>query len=109
MSKYHNEPIVIDGIRFDSKREAHRYQELRWMLRAGLITELERQVPFVVVPPQKTPKGQKVQPVKYIADFVYKDKYGMKVVEDAKGVRTQGYTIKKKLMLWVHGIEIQEV
>jgi hypothetical protein len=52
--------------------------------------------------------GKTVQGVKYIADFVYKHR-GITVVEDAKGVKTQGYSIKKKLMLWIHGIEIQEV
>lgn len=109
MSKYNNEETIVDGIKFPSKREAHRYQELRWLARAGVITDLQRQVPFRLVPPQRTPKGQAVQAVKYVADFVYKDKYGMTVVEDAKGVRTQGYIIKKKLMLWVHGIDIQEV
>lgn len=108
MSKYKNEPTYVDGIRFPSKKEARRYQELRWMQRAGQITDLQRQVPFNLVPSQKTPRGKTIQGVKYIADFVYKHR-GMTVVEDAKGVKTQGYIIKKKLMLWIHGIEIQEV
>lgn len=48
--------------------------------------------------------------VKYIADFVYTDKAtGQTVVEDTKGVRTKEYIIKRKLMLYLHGIRIKEI
>lgn len=109
MSKYNAQKTVIDGITFDSKKEAHRYQELKWMQRAGQITDLKLQVPYEIIPSMKSPTtGRKVQATKYIADFVYRQR-GLTVVEDVKGVRTQGYLLKKKLMLFMHGIEIREV
>lgn len=111
MSKYHNKQVVIGGIRFDSIREANRWQELKLMERAHEITDLRRQVPFKLVPTCKTRKGKTVYGVSYIADFVYRDKMGRQVVEDVKGGRatmTREYIIKKKLMLWIYGIEVQE-
>ena len=109
MSKYGNEPIVIDGVRFQSKKEAHRWQELRLLERAGEISVLQRQVPYVVCEKCTTRTGKTQAARKYIADFVYKDKQGRTVVEDAKGYRTDVYKLKKALMLWLHGIEIKEV
>lgn len=109
MSKYHNKPIVIDGIRFDSIREGNRWQELKLLERAGEINSLERQVRFEVVPASRTLSGKKMHPVYYVADFVYKDRKGMTVVEDAKGCKTAVYIIKKKLMNSIYGYEIQEV
>lgn len=109
MSKYHNKQVTVDGIRFDSIREANRWQELKLMERAHEISELKRQVPFKLVPTCKTRNGKTVYGVSYIADFVYKDKMGRQVVEDAKGVKTEVYKLKYKLMLWIYGIEIQEV
>lgn len=106
MSKYGNHRTVIDGIRFDSKREAERWCELRLLERAGEIKELQRQVSFELIPAQK---NGKVKPVKYVADFTYETRYGKYVVEDAKGVRTEVYKIKKKLMLERYGIEVVEV
>lgn len=103
MAKYGNHKCMLEGISFDSKREAFRYRELKLMERAGLITDLKRQVTFVLIPSQE---GQR--PVKYIADFTYIEN-GVKVVEDAKGVKTKDYIIKKKLMQWVHGLKIREV
>lgn len=103
-AKYGNTKVAIDGMPFDSKREAARWQELRLLERAGEISDLRRQVRYELVP--KLP-GER--PVDYIADFVYRDKNGNEVVEDAKGVRTQAYVIKRKLMLWRHGIRIREV
>lgn len=112
MRKYRNEPTVVDGIRFDSKAEAMRWQELRLMERAHEISDLQRQVPFKLIPTCKTRKGKTVYGTTYLADFVYKDRQGRQVVEDVKGGRatmTREYIIKKKLMLWLYGIEIQEV
>ncbi len=111
-NKYHAQKTmrVVDGeyVYFASKHEAERWDELRWLERAGKIAGMRRQVPFELVPGQMTKSGKILQPVKYIADFVYwRD--GDMIVEDAKGVMTQEYKIKKKLMLWRHGIEIQEV
>ena len=103
-AKYGNTKVNVDGMPFDSKREAARWQELRLMERAGEISDLHRQVRYELVP--KMP-GER--PVDYIADFVYRDKDSNEVVEDVKGVRTQAYVIKRKLMLWRHGIRIREV
>ncbi len=107
-NKYGNKKWELDGQVFDSQREARRYQELRWLLRMGLISNLQRQVPYELLPTQK--RGGKVveRPVKYIADFVYTEN-GEEVVEDAKGMRTKDYVIKRKLMLWQYGIQIREV
>lgn len=103
-AKYGNTKVEVDGMPFDSKREAARWQELRLLERAGEISDLRRQVRYELVP--KLP-GER--PVDYIADFVYRDKNGNEVVEDVKGVRTPAYVIKRKLMLWRHGIRIREV
>lgn len=111
-NKYHAQPTtrVIDGetVRFDSRREAQRWDDLCWMQRAGKISDLRRQVRYELVPAQVKPDGKRTRPVEYVADFVYWMD-GKTVVEDAKGVRTREYQIKKKLMLWRHGIEIFEV
>lgn len=128
MNKFNTKKIVVDGITFDSKKEARRYKELCLMERSCEITDLQRQVKFVLIPAQYETyerygkKGQRLKDGKrcvekecaYIADFVYK-KDGYLVVEDAKGYRnpsTSGYAyfaLKRKLMLWVHGIRISEV
>ena len=106
-SKYHNRKVIIDGIVFDSLKEASRYQELRLMERGGVIKDLRRQVPFELIPKQRI-RGLVHQPVRYIADFVYLDENGYQVVEDVKGVRTQAYIIKSRLLLWLYGIEVKE-
>lgn len=127
MSKYYNRKIRVDGIEFDSKREANRYCELRLLQRAGKISNLELQKAYELIPAQyeEMPTGgtytrgeRKGQPktrrvcvekaVKYVADFAYTQN-SKTVVEDAKGVRTEAYKIKRKLMLHVHGIKIKEV
>ena len=119
-SKYKNQKVTYMGIEFDSQLEANRYGELVLMQRAGEISELRRQVEYELIPSQREPdtvgprggiKPGKVieRAVYYIADFVYKDKQGNTVVEDTKGVKTPDYTIKRKLMLWVHKIRITEV
>lgn len=118
-SKYGAKKITRDGITFDSKREAKRYGELLLLERAGAITELQRQVEFVLIPAQREPdtigkrggviKGKVLEhKCSYVADFVYKED-GKLVVEDTKGFRTKDYVIKRKLMLWVHNIRIKEV
>lgn len=94
---------------YDSKREAKRAQELKFMQMDGQISELREQVKFELVPSQKL--GGKVveRAVTYTADFVYRDKTGAVVVEDSKGFKTQQYVIRRKLMLYVHGIRVREV
>lgn len=107
--KYGNRKTEVDGIRFDSRHEANRWVELRYMERAGLIRDLKRQEPFELIPAQKKDGKVVERAVRYVADFTYRDGKGAFIVEDAKGVRTDVYKIKKKLMLWVYGIEIREV
>lgn len=107
-NKYHNRKTILDGIKFDSKREAQRYRELKLLESAGLVSGIELQVPYELVPDMVF-DGRKVQGVRYIADFRYTDENGQTVVEDAKGMRTAVYTIKKKLMMWRYGIKIREV
>lgn len=108
MSKYYNQKITVDGITFDSKKEYRRYRELCLMERAGEIDNLERQVKFELIPTQK--KNGKVveRACSYVADFVYNEN-GEQVVEDTKGIRTESYKIKRKMMRWLYGIEIKEV
>ena len=106
MTKYHNITTTIDGIRFDSRKEANRFYQLRLMERAGEISNLRRQVEYELIPAQKTPAGRAVRPVKYVADFVYED-HGKTVVEDVKGVKTREFRIKSKLMLWRYGIVVE--
>lgn len=107
MSKYHNRKICVDGIRFDSVREANRWMELRLMERAGAIRNLRRQVPFELIPKQRI-SGRVHPAIKYVADFVYLDEKGNQVVEDVKGVRTALYVMKKRQLLWLYGIEVLE-
>lgn len=117
--KYKNRKIIVDGITFDSKKEAVRYKELKMLERAGIIHDLQRQVKYVLIPAQYEHtsgiyskgknKGKLIErECSYYADFVYKLKSGETVVEDAKGVKTPEYIIKRKLMLYVHNIKIKE-
>lgn len=99
-----------------SRKESRRAAQLKVMEMAGVISELREQVAFELIPAQfaadPTGKGKRgkciERAVKYIADFVYKDSDGHTIVEDSKGFRTKEYVIKRKLMLYVHGIKITE-
>lgn len=103
-----------------SKKEHNRATQLRLLLRAGLISNLREQVPFVLIPAQYSDsdtchKGKQARVLlerscRYIADFVYTDlETGKTIVEDTKGYRTKEYIIKRKLMLFIHGIHIHEI
>lgn len=106
--KYHNKRVVFDGRTFDSEHERDRYAELKLLERAGAISELKIQPAFTLVPAVKE-KGKVVQrAVTYKADFSY-IRDGKLIVEDAKGVRTDVYKLKKKLMRAVYGIVVEEV
>lgn len=116
--KYHAEKCEIGGMKFDSKKEARRWAELYAMEQRGEISDLQTQVKFVLIPAQREPDviGPKggIKPGRviekeaaYLADFVY-TKNGEQVVEDTKGMRTDVYRLKRKLMLWVHKIRIKE-
>lgn len=91
-----------DGQVFDSVKEYHRWGCLRLLERAGKISDLKRQVKYELIPKQK---GERA--CYYIADFTYYED-GNLVVEDCKGYKTEVYRLKKKLMKWVHGIQIKE-
>jgi hypothetical protein len=95
--KYHNKKIVIDGIKFDSLKEAKRYQQLKILEKANEITELRLQVKFELQPSFKK-DGKTIRKIEYIADFTYYDnKLGKYIIEDTKGYRTDVYKLKKKL------------
>ena len=100
VSKYHNRRTTVDNIEFASKREADFYQTLKFMLKAGTITDLQLQLPFGLQPPFVDYTGKKQREIKYICDFAYKDKNGKLHVVDCKGVRTPLYILKKKMFLY---------
>ena len=106
MNKFRNVKIELDGIRFDSKKEANRYAELKMLARSGIISNLELQKRFHL-----TVNGVKV--CDYIADFSYQDQSGRAVVEDAKGMRSGAayavFRLKAKLMIACHGLRVVEV
>lgn len=106
-SKYGSRKVTRDGITFDSQKEYRRFCELRLLERAGKVTDLQRQVKFELIPSQRIGGRVVERACTYIADFVYTEN-GKKVVEDTKGFKTPEYRIKKKIMLWVHGIQIKE-
>jgi len=99
--KYKNTPTLLDGVVFASKLEARRYGELRLLEWAGQISNLKTQVPFQLVV-----NGQLV--ATYTADFTYTDSQGKQHIEDAKGMLTPVYRLKKKLMRACYGIDIEE-
>lgn len=119
-SKYHSRKITRDGMVFDSVKEYRRFCELSLLERAGAIRNLKRQVKYVLIPAQRAftneidkkgnfRKGKLLErECAYIADFVY-EQNGKIVVEDVKGVRTKDYILKRKMMLFFHGIRIVEV
>lgn len=109
---------------FDSAKEYRRYCELKLLDRAGEITDLQMQVKFVLIPSQREPdtvgkrggviKGKLIEKeCAYYADYLYRDKNGIIHVEDTKGYRGGGaytvFTIKRKLMLFIHGIKVEEI
>lgn len=104
-SKYRNIKTEVDGIKFDSKKEAQRWRELKILEKTGEISNLQRQVPYILI--DKSKYGQQI---KYIADFTYLEK-GKEVVEDVKSPisKTPVYRLKKRLMAERYGIEIKEV
>ena len=126
--KYRNRKTVVDGIVFDSAKEAIRYQELKMLQKSGVIQNLRLQVPYEIIPEQREasdevyskgakkgqPKPGKIleRKVEYIADFVYTED-GQTVVEDVKGYRDGGsykvFVLKRKLMLKVYGISVKEI
>lgn len=120
-NKYNAKSVEYDGLKFDSQKEALRYKELTYLLSEGIITDLQRQVKYLLIPAQREPatigkrggikQGKLIEyECSYIADFVYTVvESGETVVEDTKGMRTKDYIIKRKLMLFIYGIRIKEI
>lgn len=106
VSKYHAKKTVVDGIEFDSAKEAKRFVKLRDMEEAGEIQGLLVQVPYEILPNFEC-DGVKYRGMRYIADFVYY-RDGKVVVEDCKGFKTPEYKMKKKLMAFINHINIEE-
>ena len=107
-SKFNAKKTTVDGIVFDSRREARRYQELKLLERGGAIKDLRRQVRYELIPAFEC-GGKHYRPTSYVADFVYTDcKTGAEVVEDVKGVRTDTYRLKAKMFAWRYGVSILE-
>lgn len=108
-SKYKAKKTIVNGITFDSKKEACRYVQLKLKKDKGEISNLEMQKRYELIPKQLDDKGKVLyRAVHYVADFVY-DKDGQTIVEDTKGVRTADFIIKEKLMYQVYGIKITEI
>lgn len=105
-SKYHAKKTCVDGIVFDSKREADRYLVLKSMEENGDIEDLRRQVRYELIPTFDV-DGKHCRPVFYVADFVYVED-GKEVVEDVKGMRTDVYRLKSKLFARRYGKVIRE-
>lgn len=105
-NKYHAKKTVVDGMTFDSRREADRYLVLKRMEKDGDIEDLRRQVRYELVPAFDV-DGKHYRPIFYTADFVYTTS-GKEVVEDVKGMRTDVYKLKSKLFALRYGMSIKE-
>ena len=124
-NKYNAKKVEYDGILFDSQKEVLRYKELTFLCSEGIISNLQRQVKYILIPTQREPaqigprgglkQGKLLEnECSYLADFVYTvNETGETVVEDVKGYRKgeayKVFTIKRKLMLFVYGIQVKEV
>lgn len=105
MHKYHAKKTAVDGITFDSRKEAMRYKELKALERVGKIDMLELQPRFVLMEGFRY-EGKAIRKIEYVADFLYRDLSTLElVVEDVKGVKTDVYKLKKKLFLKHYGNE----
>jgi hypothetical protein len=122
-SKYKNEKVQWNGNVFDSRKELKRYKELMLLVMGGEITDLRRQVKYVLLDAVWAPIiGKRGEPLKrrkcierateYVADFVYVNEVGVEIVEDVKSEMTRKlpvYIMKRKLMRQRYGIAIKEV
>ena len=109
-AKYGNRKAERGALRFDSQKEARRYDELMVMLRAGLISDLRLQPQFTLQESYVTEAGERIRAVRYTADFSYR--FGGKlVVEDVKSgpTRTKEYLRNRKFLRARYGIDITEV
>lgn len=107
-SKYKNKKVYYDGYWFDSEKEKNWYIKYKFLEDIGEIFDLELQKEFVLIETFKL-NDKTYRKMSYIADFVYLDKLGNQHVIDVKGYKTKEYLLKKKLMAWKYGIQIEEV
>lgn len=96
-SKYGNQPVVLDGIRFDSKAEGEQYLALKLQQEAGLISDLTLQPHFLLLP-AKTYDGRRERAIFYVADFSYRED-GRLIVAEVKGYETETWRLKRRLFL----------
>lgn len=117
-SKYGNRKVVRDGIKFDSEREAARFAELKVLRAMGKIRDLRLQANFTLVEGYTTIDGERIKPMVYRADFTYERAaepdcngvvHWLREVEDAKGMKTKDYLLKKKLMQDKYNVTIREI
>ena len=111
VNKYHNKKTVIDGIKFDSEKEGNYYLKLKMLEKVGKIRDLKLQVPFVLLETFKV-DDRTYRKTKYVADFTYLDDKDKLHVIDVKSEATRKdktYQLKKKLLAWKYGLEIEEV
>jgi len=95
VNKYKNKKVVVDGEEFDSIRESQRYKELKLLLRAGEISNLELQPRFLLQDSFKK-NGRVFRKIEYVADFQYIEN-GKTIVEDVKGIQTDVFKLKHKI------------
>ena len=116
-SKFHNEPVTVDGIRFDGKNEMRRFNFLKLMEKAGEISNLRYHVKYTLFPKgtveiRRLPNGTEMELKRYNrehwyeADFVYVTKDGKEIVEDFKGFETDTFKEKRDILKKLYGIEI---
>lgn len=106
-NKFNAIKTTIDGIKFDSKKESMRYSQLKLYEKGGLISDLRLQVSYELIP-KLVINGKTERAIKYVADFVYYDTvHKVEVVEDVKGMITDVFKLKYRLMKLQHGIDVK--
>lgn len=109
MSKYYSKKVIVDNIKFDSKKEAEYYLDLKLLLKSGAIKNLELQQEYVLQDSFKL-NNKTRRKITYKADFTYITTSDSKMhVVDVKGYKTEVYKLKKKLFEYLYRIEIEEV
>ena len=109
-SKYKARKTVVEGIVFDSLKEAERFKFLKALERSGQIKDLVLQKEYELIPKQRDENGKTIRKCSYFADFTYFDnRTGNVIVEDVKGMKTEVYKLKSKLMLYRYGVTITEI
>jgi hypothetical protein len=106
-NKYNNKITELDGIKFHSKKESVRYSQLKLQEKGGLIKDLRLQVSYELIP-KLVINGKTERAIKYVADFVYTDTlHETEIVEDVKGMITDVFKLKYRLMKQIHNIDVK--